>query len=276
MIKLNYKEELLFLMNNDILSIDEFNIDILNDCKVIYEVIRVVGSKPLFLNEHFERLIKSCDLSGIKCPNIQGLKSSIYKLLEKNPVKEKNLKISIGFNKQVNSEPQLLAYFIASFYPSEEDFRKGIKVELLPAIRNNPNVKLENPTMRGSAEKVICISQTSEALLVDNDGFITEGSRSNFFALKNNTIFTPPSDYVLKGITRSKVIELCSNNQIPLQEIKIHTSEIGSFEGAFITGTSSKVLPIRRIGNIPVEVGQPLITRVMELYNDLTKKELIG
>ncbi|HCY00083.1 MAG TPA: hypothetical protein DG754_08090 [Bacteroidales bacterium] len=120
----------------------------------------------------------------------------------------------------------------------------------------------------------MCLSQTHEALLVNDEGFITEGSRSNFFAVINNTLVTPPSKDVLEGVTRKMVIALAKQNSIPFQERPIHKRELDSFDGVFITGTSPKVLPITQIGNHSFKI--PKLTQEMiKHYDELVSKNLI-
>lgn len=266
--------ERFFLVNDRIYETQEFVTSMIPKGEVIYEVFRVVGSKPIFLREHLDRLYKSCLKTGINCPTVEEFARNILNLLEKNPVTEKNLKISLFFDPDRLEFLQLLAYFIDSRYPTQADYLNGIKLELLPMERENPNVKLENPKMRGAAEKAICLSQTSEVLLVDREGFITEGSRSNFFVLQNGMIITPPSNVVLEGITRSKVLNICKEQGIPLEIRKFHHSELQKIDGAFITGTSPKVLPVNRIGDIALTVGQPLILQIMHSFDELFKAEI--
>ena len=261
--------EAYYLHNSIIEPCSDFSGDIPDECKVFYEVIRVINNTPLFFKEHIERLYQSVKKSELNCIDTQQIENSIQILLIKNPVKEKNLKISFWCKKD---SPQLLAYFVESNYPTEHNYNDGIGVELLPMERANPNVKIENPLLRHSADKIICISQTREALLVNEQGFITEGSRSNFFAVIGNSLITPPSNSVLRGITREVVIELASKNGILCTERTIHISEIERMDGAFITGTSTKVLPIKRIGNYSFR-SIPMTTRkIMELYDQLVFK----
>jgi len=261
--------ERFFLVNDRIFETQEFATNMIPKGEVIYEVFRVVGSKPIFLREHLDRLFKSCLKTGINCPTVEEFARNILNLLEKNPVSEKNLKISLFFDPDRLEFLQLLAYFIDSRYPTQADYLNGIKLEMLPMER-------ENPKMRGAAEKAICLSQTSEVLLVDKEGFITEGSRSNFFVLQKGIIITPPSNVVLEGITRSKVLNICKEQGIPLEIRKFHHSELQKIDGAFITGTSPKVLPVNRIGDIALTVGQPIILQIMHSFDELFKAELSG
>jgi branched-chain amino acid aminotransferase len=267
------KSEKLYLYNNQLVST---SIDIKTGSvgkNVFYEVIRVIDGVPLFFNEHIDRLKASTQLSGVNCLNTDILKNDIISLLKANPIAEKNLKITF-YCTESESTPNVFAYFIDSHYPSVNAYEYGVKVELLPMQRHNPNVKLENPTLRGSADKAICLSQTHEVLLVNNEGFITEGSRSNFFAVYGNTLVTPPSNQVLEGITRMMVIKLAKENKIAFSERTIHSSEIEKMDGAFITGTSSKVLPIAKVGHHEFKT-IPIITReLMALYDNLVNKRI--
>ena len=213
------KNEEFFLLDKQIKEIPaQRKYDIPNDSLILYEVIRVINSTPLFVDEHIERLKKSTLLSGIETLETNELVKAITEFTKHRHIKEKNLKISLYTDKQNRKDYHVLAYFIKSNYPQPEAYLNGVKVELIPLIRENPNVKLENPTLRSSADKVIYLSQTYEALLVNNEGFITEGSRSNFFAIINNTIITTPSKDVLEGITRKMVFALASQNSIPIFE----------------------------------------------------------
>lgn len=260
-----------FIHNGRIEKTDNFTIDLPDTTKVFYEVIRVINGKGLFLNEHLDRLHRSVMLSQLDCLDIDNIRSSILKLLRANYVKEKNLKLNFFCQ---NNHQELYAFFIESHYPSNEVYQKGVRVELLPIERHNPNVKLENPLLRGSADKAICMSQTHEMLLVNAQGFITEGSRSNFFAVFGNKLVTPPAQQVLQGITRQMVIKLAHNNNIALEERPIHKSEINDMDGAFITGTSSKVLPIAKITDHVFDTIPVTTSKMMKLYELLIEESL--
>jgi branched-chain amino acid aminotransferase len=86
-----------------------------------------------------------------------------------------------------------------------------------------------------------------EALLVNNRGEITEGSRSNLFFVVHGKIYTAPAEDVLIGITRKYILEACNNLRLEVIEQPIPFSMLDYAEGAFITGTSPKVLPIAAI-----------------------------
>lgn len=268
------KEEDFFLNNNQISQVPKSkSFDIPDNPTVFYEVIRVINGIPLFLDEHVDRLKKSTQLSGIEI-DLDQLVKGIIELVKRSPVKEKNLKISLYCDQTDKHKCQILAYFIESNYPLARTYQDGVRAELIPLKRKNPNVKLENPELRHSADKVLCLSQTHEALLVNDEGFITEGSRSNFFVVINNTLVTPPAKDVLEGVTRKMVIALARQNSIPFHERPIHKGELASFDGVFITGTSPKILPITRIGDNSFKI--PKLTQEMiKHYDELVNKNLI-
>lgn len=266
--------EKFYLHNSTLIETNIEIPEVSDDQKVFYEVIRVIDGKPLFLDEHLERLQQSTILSSINCFNLYDVRGGILKLLKATLVKEKNIKLTFFCSKSNELKPTLYGYFVESHYPSEQAYISGVRVELMPMKRNNPNVKLENPLLRGSADKLLCLSQTHEALLVNDDGYITEGSRSNFFAVYRNKLVTPPANQVLEGITRKMVLQLTRENKIECIEEPIHISEIEKMDGAFITGTSSKVLPIARIGDHSFISIPETTRRMIKLYDELVERSL--
>lgn len=260
-----------FLHNNNIKSTINLSVEIPNDVKVFYEVLRIIDGKALFINEHLNRLRKSVELANEFSLDVCKLKSKINKLLNKSYINGLNLKISLF---HYNQQQEVYAYFIQSQYPSTEMYQNGITVGILPAERKNPNVKLENPTLRNAANRAIEKNKNFEMLLINEQGYITEGSRSNFFAVFGNTLVTPPALQVLEGITRTMIINLAKQNHITIEERPIHINEIPNMDGAFITGTSPKVLPIATIDHHTF-VSIPVITKkIMEYYNLLIEKSI--
>ena len=263
--------EKLYLQNNTLENVTSSNIVAPNDVKIFYEVIRVTKGKPLFFDLHITRLQQSLTLSNYPNVDDEKLRTSIKKLLKANYVNEKNLKVVIFFKDQI---PEIFAFFIESHYPPEQAYNNGVKVKLLTVERERPNVKLDNPTLRKTADNIIRESEVHETLLVNEKGYITEGSRSNFFAIIDNKIVTPPGGEVLEGITRKMIISLAKSNKFPIEERPIHTSEISLMNGAFITGTSPKVLPIAQIENHTFHPIPSMIKQLLTLYDKLTDTTL--
>jgi branched-chain amino acid aminotransferase len=106
-----------------------------------------------------------------------------------------------------------------------------------------------------------------EVLMVNHAGYITEGSRSNFFLIRENTLYSAPADWILPGVTRKQVLKLASEASIQLVEAPILFSDLAHFEAAFMCGTSPKVMPVKSIDQNTYSVTDPLLTKLMHLFN---------
>lgn len=233
----------------------------------IYEVIRLIDGVPLFLEDHLDRIEESFKVIGgnIYVDKII-IKESISKLVECTNIKNNNIKIIYGNIE--SKKPDYYIFFIKSNYPSEEAFINGIKVSLYNAERENPNAKIINTSLREGINSYIEKNNAFEALLVDNNNQITEGSRSNFFYILNNTIYTAEDSKVLKGITRVEIIKIIEELNIPFKRGSLNIKDIEKLEGAFITGTSIKALPIKNIDALTISTPQNIIYKnIIDKYN---------
>ena len=110
-------------------------------------------------------------------------------------------------------------------------------------------------------------------LLVNREGRITEGSRSNVFFIRGREVWTAPSDRVLLGVTRSKVIDVIREAGLDLHFKSVREDHLASFDAAFISGTSPKVLPIASIGDISYDVNDPVLRDIMKRYETCENRE---
>lgn len=261
--------ELLYLIyNGEVYSIEEINME--NKVKEIsiYEVIRIIDGTPLYLEEHLDRLRKSCELLGVKIDKTdEELVSVMMRLIEINEGYNLNIKILCsGMEKKIDD---IYMYFIKSYYPPKSLYKEGIHTILYRSERENPNAKTYNKQLREGIDEELKKRNAFEALLVNNNGGITEGSRSNVFFVKDNILFTSPPSEVLLGVTRTKIMELCRLNAIKVIEEEVSSDNLRKYDGAFITGTSTNVLPINAIDNIKFNSSQnDLIIKVMRIYEE--------
>lgn len=171
--------------------------------KIIYEVLRIIDGKPIFLEEHIKRMKNSFKLVN---EEFKLKYDDIFKLIE-NTVKSENKMIgNIKITYSLNLK-ELKVFFIPHSYPTDEMYRNGVKTILYFGERNNPNAKIVNDDFRSIVNAEINKHNAYEAILVDRNGFITEGSKSNIFMINGNELITSPIKAVLPGVTRGGCVQ---------------------------------------------------------------------
>jgi branched-chain amino acid aminotransferase len=261
-----------FVADNQLVRSNSFKKYLFTEGTTLYEVIRVINGKCLFLEDHLMRLFQSAGLAGI---NINLSKEEITQrlkmLIESNKINTGNIKILYNRNLP---EAQFLAYFISHSYPAEEDYSQGVKLIFYKAMRVNPNAKVVNDTLRRNINQKILDAKAYEALLLNENNEITEGSRSNVFFIKGNRVVTPPVVEVLPGITRDHIIRVCQALSIPLEERKVKKNEIDTFDSVFLSGTSPKVLPVQFIEDVCFTVKNSLLRSIMHTFDSMIEDYL--
>jgi len=263
-----------FIINNEEKNIEAFDDSLVLSGKSLYEVIRVINGVPLFLENHLERLYNSAEITNLKIEySLEDIKAVIIKLIKVNKVNEGNIKIVFNFKENHKENSDFYAYFVKHSYPSTEQYKVGVPVILYHGERINPNAKVINTDFRSRVDAEIAKNNVYEAILVDRDGNITEGSKSNIFMVKGNQVITAPLEAVLPGITREVIMSLCRELGIEVREEKIYFENIKELEGLFISGTSPKVLPICKVDNIEFNSStNKTILTIMEAYNKNIEK----
>lgn len=262
----------IFIKNNTTKPSKDFNDKILLRGIALYEVIRIVSGKPLFLEAHFERLTNSA--SQIKQNiwlNFDQIKKNIAKLIAVNNCQYGNIKLVFQID---GNNKTFLAYFIKHYYPNEEQYQNGVKTLIHPAERPIPNAKVYNHTLRSKTNDLIKDAEIFEVLLLNSMGNITEGSRSNLFFIKNNELHTALDADVLRGIIRGKVIEAAEALKIPIRKHSIQYDNLPNYDAAFLTGTSLLILPINRINSISYSSTHDIISRLSEVLQTKIKDYL--
>lgn len=232
--------------------------------KIIYEVLRVMDGKPIFLENHLKRMENSFNLINEEFTlSYERIRDEIELLIRNEKKINGNIKITYGVNEKI-----LNVFFVEHSYPSEEMYENGVETILYFGERENPNAKIINDNFREKVNKEISDKGVYEAILVDKNGYITEGSRSNIFMVRNNVILTSPVKAVLPGVTRGEIIEIAQKLQIQVKEVEYNYSDIDKLDGIFISGTSPKILPIRKVNSINLSPNNDLIRKLMKEYND--------
>jgi branched-chain amino acid aminotransferase len=237
---------------------------------IYYEVIRVIESKFLFLQDHLERLQHSCSKAGVICPSKTILKNELESLIKTEQISEGNIKLTV-FNGIKGVERS--CFFVPHFYPSELDYTLGVVTKTFPFERPEPTIKRWNETFRKNVNRFIREEHIYEAILVNEDACLSEGSRSNlFFIDSKNNIFTAPENIILPGITRKYVLEICKENNLRIFEKVIKLDEAREMQACFISGTSPMVLPVRQMDQIKYDVELKVLKDLISSYQSIIKK----
>jgi len=251
------------------MPIEQFDEGIFDTGESVYEVIRIQKGKALFLAEHLIRIQHSLNMiySDFQCSK-SALEDDCELLIQANNITEGNIKIEL--RKKEDGFFQLL-YFIPHRYPSKEQIEMGIQMRFQFNERPNPNAKISNWKVRGNANSIIDEHQIYETLLVNAEGYITEGSRSNIFFIKEGQLYSAPEEWILPGITRAKVLEICKAQEIEVIHQKIHHTKLNQFDAVFITGTSPGVMQVLQIEGEIYKTNHQLYNSILHNYKRLLK-----
>ncbi|MBD7909876.1 MULTISPECIES: aminotransferase class IV [Clostridium] len=229
---------------------------------LIYEVIRIINCKPLFYEEHYRRMVNSCRLAeGNLYVEELELRELIRKLVDVNKAQEGNVKVTYNMK-----SGNVRLFFIPHSYPTNKMYRIGVETILYYGERDNPNAKIINNSFREKVNTEIKKKNAYEAILVDRNNLITEGSRSNIFLIKNSCLYTSKVESVLPGVTRTEIIKVAKKNGIEVFEENINAEKIGEFDAMFISGTSPNVLPINMVDDTKFNVNNELMRAIMALF----------
>lgn len=248
-----------FIENGQKKDADEFEFKLKAD-NIIYEVIRVIKGRVLFLDDHMVRLAESLEMVDEPSEIVQDIKKQITTLVEGHKHLDKNIKIDV-YNQMYR------VYFMESFYPENSCYEDGVQTTLYHHNRLNPEVKRLNMSYKAEIEKVKG-DAFFEVLLVNDLGFVTEGSRANLLFVKNGCLYSTPLHEILNGITFKNVIKMCAVHHIPVHYRSIHMDELTTVEACFLTGTSLGVLPIETIDGYHFDsANHPVVKTLIKAYN---------
>lgn len=235
-----------FILNDGVKDEKEFDENLLKDGKCLYEVIKVYKGVPLFLEKHLERLRNSAKLVNLNIwLSDEQIKNSINNIIDVTSVEKGSLKFVLNFKYKA-----FLCYFEDNIFPTDEDYKVGVKTSLYHKERVNPNAKVLNVDFRRDLDDFIKKENIFEAILVDRNSNITEGSKSNVFMVKDKKLITAPLNAVLPGTTRSVILDICSSLNIEVVEKYIKYDEIDSMDGIFLSSTPFDVLPVSMVGDL--------------------------
>jgi len=267
------------VFNGKTLKEDEANIPIIDKAYffdfAVYTSIKVVKGKIFFPKYHVDRLFESAKIIGL---NHQFSREEVLEWLkltvEKNKLQNALLRVILIGDADENKNAKLyIIPFGLTFYP-EKFYKRGVKVITFFGERFLPNCKSKSLLLNFLALREAQRRDALEALLVDKDGNIREGTRSNFFVIKDDTLVTPPKEKVLEGITKKIVLKV-SKKYFKIKEKDIPLKMIKEFDECFITSTSMNVMPIRQIDDFIFDTQFEKTRIIQKLFKEFYHKNVL-
>ena len=162
-------------------------------------------------------------------------------------------------------------------YLGEDNMKNGIRIRTSSFTRHHVNISMCKAKANGHYINSMLALQEAitdgydEALLLDNEGYVAEGSGENIFLVKDGVIYTPDLTSALNGITRNTIFTLCNELGIEIKEKRITRDEVYIADEAFFTGTAAEVTPIRELDNRSIGAGTrgPITEKLQTLYFDV-------
>ncbi|MES2580745.1 MAG: branched-chain amino acid transaminase [Pseudomonadota bacterium] len=242
------------------------------------------GTAIFRLKEHTDRLFRSAHILGMKMP---FTKEEMMEA-QKAAVRDNNLESAymrpmafygaeaMGISAKTLSTHVIVAAWKWGAYMGQEALDNGIRVKTSSFSRHHVNITMCKAKANGNYMNSILAHQEAaqdgydEALLLDVDGFVAEGSGENIFIVRNGKLYTPDLTSALEGITRDTIVQLAGEIGLQVIEKRITRDEVYSADEAFFTGTAAEVTPIRELDrrNIGTGITGPLTKQLQKMYFD--------
>lgn len=242
------------------------------------------GTAIFRLQEHTDRLFRSAHILGMKLP----YDKETLKAAQLDSVRENNLESAylrpmafygseaMGISAKNLSVHVIVAAWTWGAYMGAEALEKGIRVKTSSFARHHVNITMCKAKANGNYMNSILAHQEAaqdgyqEALLLDVDGFVAEGSGENVFIVRNGKLYTPDLTSALEGITRDTIVQLANEIGLQVVEKRITRDEVYGADEAFFTGTAAEVTPIRELDNRMIGTGErgPITTKLQKMYFD--------
>ncbi len=247
-----------------------------------YETPR--GTAIFRLEEHTDRLLRSAHILGMKLPYDKAtLMQAQIEAVRANGLKSGYIRPmafygaeAMGISAKTLSVHVIVAAWPWGAYLGQEALEKGIRVKTSSFARHHVNITMCKAKANGNYLNSILAHREAEhdgydeALLLDVDGFVAEGSGENVFIVRRGKLYTPDLTSALEGITRDTIIQLAGEAGIEVIEKRITRDEVYSADEAFFTGTAAEVTPIRELDNRTIGSGRrgPVTERLQAKYFD--------
>lgn len=241
----------------------------------VYEVIRVIDGIPLFFKAHMDRLNESLKLAAFQVAlSNQEILRGIKTLVAETGLTHHNVRLEIGITTQGIT---WILFMVVTQYPDQFAYEQGVHTVTSHVTREKPHAKIFRKQYAQLISKIRNETQAYEVILVDGEEQITEGSRSNLFFIKNGKVITAQEKDVLLGISRMALCKVLKDLNIGIEMRVIPKAELKDFEACFLTGTSTKVLPIATIDAIAYpSVSHPIVIKLIKAFDEVLLEDIMN
>ena len=241
------------------------------------------GTKIFRLEDHTNRLFESADAVNMEIPfskdKLNDVQKEIFKVnnLEEGYIRPMCFYGAQGMGLRADNLKThcIVAAWEWPSYMSPEAFEEGIKIKISSYKRQTNNLVSRSKVNGNYVTSIMALQEAmqegfDEALLLDDESNISEGSGENLFLVKDGMLFTPDLAASLNGITRKSIISLAQEEGIEVKVKKINLNEILDADELFFTGTAAEVVPIRTVDQNIIANGQrgPITTILQKKYFD--------
>lgn len=239
------------------------------------------------LDEHIDRLFGSAHIFLMDMPySKEEIKDAIIKTVKANKMKECYIRplVYIGYGAmglypKENPINVSIAVWSWGAYLGDKGLKEGIKVKTSSFIKNHVNANMTRGKVCGYyvnsqlAKKEAIECGYDEALLLDTEGYVSEGSGENVFIVRNRILKTTPLTSILEGITRNSIMKIARDEKIKVVEEKFTRDELYIADEAFFTGTAAEVTPIREADGRVIGKGKPgeITKKLQSIFFDIVR-----
>ena len=277
-------------INGELLHRDKAKISVFDSAvqggDAVWEGVRIYDGRIFCFEKHLNRLMesaKSMDFSNV--PSVEEVKNAVFFTLKANGMKDdthirltltRGEKITSGMNPKLNQFGCTL--IVLAEWKSSIFYGKELRLVTSNIRRNSPlclDSKIHHANLINNilAKIEANYAGADDALMLDLDGFVAETSATNIFMIKNGLVITPFPKACLPGITRSLIIEICKNNNIPIVEQDISVTELYNADEVFTTGTMGELARVNEIDNRKIENKGGVLMQLQSLFRKLTEVE---
>jgi branched-chain amino acid aminotransferase len=243
------------------------------------------GTAIFRLQAHTDRLFDSAHIMGMKIPfSKDQINEATRAAVRENNLESAYIRPMVFYGSEAMGlranglkTQVIVAAWSWGAYMGDEALQIGIKVRTSSFTRHHVNISMTRAKANGNYINSMLALQEAisggadEAMLLDPEGYVAEGSGENIFLVKNGVIYTPEVTSCLNGITRNTILTLAAEHGIDVVEKRITRDEVYIADEAFFTGTAAEVTPIREVDGRQIGAGRrgPITEKLQTAYFDL-------